>query len=120
MEDFNQLTVVLSDALKSVANDFSSGWLLIQIALIFIAGLIGTICAAVLRRKIDLTSQTMGWPPLLRLMARLLLANIGTVIFVLIVTVERKVMLSMTWPSRSYPIFWASPPVSPPHGWRSR
>ncbi len=39
---------------------------------------------------------------MLRLLLRLLLANIGTIIFVLLLVVARGVMQSLTWPSRSY------------------
>ncbi len=102
MDDFQQLTSTISDALKTFGNEFSSVWLFIQLGLIVIAGAVGTFIAALLRRRIDLVSLSMGWPPLLRLMARLLLDNIGTIIFVVLVLSIRHGMLTLTWPSRSY------------------
>jgi small-conductance mechanosensitive channel len=102
MDDFQQLTATISDALKTFGNEFSSVWLFIQLGLIVIAGAVGTFIAALLRRRIDLVSLSMGWPPLLRLMARLLLDNVGTIIFVVLVLSIRHGMLTVTWPSRSY------------------
>jgi small-conductance mechanosensitive channel len=102
MDDFQQLVANISDALKNFGNEFSSAWLLIQLGLILIAGTIGTVIAVVLRRRIDLVSLSMGWPPLLRLMTRLLLENIGTIIFVVLLLGLRHALLAATWPSRSY------------------
>ena len=102
MDDFQQLAAGISDALKSFGNEFTSVWLIVQLGLIALAGLIGTLTAAVLRRRLDIVSLSMGWPPLLRLFARHLLENIGTVIFVLMILSMRHGMLGLTWPSRSY------------------
>jgi hypothetical protein len=70
MEDLQQLATGISDALKSIGNEFSSVWLLIQLGVMLLAGIIGILTAAVLRRRIDPASLTMGWPPFLRLLAR--------------------------------------------------
>ena len=102
MEDVHQLAAGFHDVLNSIADEFSSVWLLIQIGIILLAGVFGTLSAAVLRRRIDLTASTMGWPPLLRLEAQLLLANIGTVVFVVVVAIAHRVMQTLTWPSHSY------------------
>ena len=102
MDDFQQLAAGISDALKSFGNEFTSVWLIVQLGLIALAGIVGTLTAAVLRRRLDIVSLSMGWPPLLRLFARHLLDNIGTIIFVLTILSMRHSMLAMTWPSRSY------------------
>ena len=102
MEDLQQLATGISDALKSIGSEFSSVWLLIQLGVMLLAGVIGTLAAVVMRKRIDLTSLSMGWPPFLRLLARLLLANVGTIIFVVVVMVVHRAMMSLTWPSRSY------------------
>jgi small-conductance mechanosensitive channel len=102
MDDFQQLATGIGDAFKALGNEFTSVWLIVQLGLIVLAGAIGTLVATVLRRRLDIVSVTMGWPPLLRLLTRLLVANIGTVFFVMLVVVTHRVMLSMTWPSRSY------------------
>lgn len=102
MEDVHQLATGIRTALHNLGQEFSSVWLLIQLGLMLLAGVIATLAAAVLRRRIDLTTSYMGWPPLLRLETRLLLANIGTVIFVVLVAIVHWVMQSLTWPSHSY------------------
>ena len=102
MDDFQQLATGIGDALKALGSEFTSVWLIVQLGLIVLAGAIGTLAATVLRRRLDIVSFTMGWPPLLRLLTRLLVANIGTVFFVMLVVVTHRVMLSLTWPSRSY------------------
>lgn len=102
MDDFQQLATGIGDALKALGNEFTSVWLIVQLGLIALAGAIGTLAATVLRRRLDIVSLTMGWPPLLRLLTRLLVTNIGTVFFVMLVVVTHRVMLSLTWPSRSY------------------
>ena len=102
MDDFQQLAASISDALKTFGNEFNSVWLVVQLGLIVLAGVIGTLVAALLRRRLDVVSFSMGWPPLLRLLTRLLLANIGTVIFVILILIMQRGMLSLTWPSRSY------------------
>jgi small-conductance mechanosensitive channel len=102
MDDFQQLATGIGDAFKALGNEFTSVWLIVQLGLIVLAGAIGTLVATVLRRRLDIVSLTMGWPPLLRLLTRLLVANIGTVFFVMLVVVTHRIMLSMTWPSRSY------------------
>lgn len=102
MNDFQDVVTGIEEAVKSVGTELSSVWLLIQIGLIVLAGIIGTVAAAVIRRRIDLTAATMGWPPVLRLLMRAFIENIGTVIFVSLLAVAHSVMLSLTWPSRSY------------------
>ena len=93
MDDFQQLATGIGDALRALGSEFTSVWLIVQLGLIVLAGAIGTLVATVLRRRLDIVSLTMGWPPLLRLLTRLLVANIGTVFFVMMVVVTHRVML---------------------------
>ncbi len=102
MNDVHEVVSGLNDALKSLASDFSSIWFLIQVGIMLLAAVIGALTAAVLRRRIDLTSHTMGWPPVLRTVTRQALANAGVIAFMVITFVARDTMLSLTWPSRSY------------------
>jgi small-conductance mechanosensitive channel len=60
------------------------------------------VAASLLSRRIDLNALTLGWPVLLKTLARLLLANLGTIIFVLVVAVMHAAMSQLTWPSRAY------------------
>jgi small-conductance mechanosensitive channel len=102
MDDFQQLATSIGDALKALGTEFTSVWLIVQLGLILLAGAIGTLAAALLRRRLDIVVVSMGWPPMLRLMVRLLRDNIGTIISVILLVTMHRVMLTLTWPSRSY------------------
>jgi small-conductance mechanosensitive channel len=102
MDDVQQLTGTLADALRSIGLELTSLRLLLQFGLILLAAVVGTLAASLIRRRLDLTALTLGWPPFLREFARLLLANLGTIIFVLVVAIAHAAMLSLTLPSRSY------------------
>ncbi|HEY6833146.1 MAG TPA: mechanosensitive ion channel domain-containing protein [Pseudolabrys sp.] len=100
--DGQQLTATVADALHSLAQELTSARLLIQFGLILLAAVIGTIAASLIRRRIDLTVLGARWPQLVQKLARMLLANLATIIFVLLLDVMRAVMMAITWPSASY------------------
>jgi small-conductance mechanosensitive channel len=102
MDDVQQLTATIADALHAVGQELTSVRLLIQFGLILLAATIGTVGATMIRRRIDLPALTARFPQFAQQLARLLLANIGTVIFVLVLGFMRAVMLTLTWPSASY------------------
>ncbi len=102
MDDVQQLVVNATNALHAALKDLSSVSLLIQAALIAVAAAIAALAAMLIRRRVDLTALTMGWPPLLRQFVRHVMANLGTIIFVAVVAIVHGIMLSVTWPSRSY------------------
>ena len=102
MDEVQQVAGTISDTLQTIGREFSSLRLLIQLGLIVLAAVIGTLAASLIRRRIDLNALTLGWPPFLQTAARLLLANLGTIIFVLAVAVMRAAMISLTLSSRSY------------------
>ena len=91
MDDVQQLTGTLADALRSIGLELTSLRLLLQFGLILLAAVVGTLAASLIRRRLDLTALTLGWPPFLREFARLLLANLGTIIFVLLVAIAHAV-----------------------------
>ncbi|WP_137043079.1 mechanosensitive ion channel family protein [Pseudolabrys sp. FHR47] len=92
----------LADTLPKLVAELSSFWLLVQFGILLAAGAIGTVAGILIRRRVDLTSVTMGWPPMLKLLARSFLECVGTIIFIVILFIVREAMLSLTWPSRSY------------------
>ncbi|MSO66965.1 MAG: mechanosensitive ion channel [Pseudolabrys sp.] len=102
MDDVQQLTGTIADIVRTVGLELTSLRLLLQFGLILLAAIIGTVSASLVRRRIDLPALTLGWPPFLREFTRLLLANLGTVIFVAVVAIMHAVMLSLAFPSRSY------------------
>ena len=92
----------VSESLRSLAHDLFSVWLAIQIAEIGIAAGVASAAATLAQRRIDVTALMIGWPAPLRQFCRLVLANIGTLVFVLVIAVFHAAMLEITWPSRSY------------------
>ncbi|HEY1473239.1 MAG TPA: mechanosensitive ion channel domain-containing protein [Pseudolabrys sp.] len=102
MDDVQQLTGTVADMLRTIGLELTSLRLLLQFGLILLAAVAGTLIASLARRRLDLAALTLGWPPFLREFARLLLANLATVVFVLVVAVMHAVMLSLTTPIRSY------------------
>lgn len=102
MDSFRQLTGTIADMLTSLGRELTSLSLLLQFALILLAAIVGTLAGSLARRRLDLTVLTPNWPPFLREFARLLLANLATIVFVLLVAVMHTVMLSLTTPARSY------------------
>jgi small-conductance mechanosensitive channel len=102
MDDVQQLTGTVADMLRTIGHELTSLRLLLQFGLILLAALAGTLAASLARRRLDLSALTLGWPPFLREFARLLLANLATIVFVLLVAIMHAVMLSLTAPIRSY------------------
>ncbi len=102
MDDVQQLTATIADALHAVGQELTSVRLLLQFGMIFFAAVLGTAAARMLRRRVDVAALSTRWPPLLQKLAGLLLANLATIIFVLALAVLRGIMLSITWPSASY------------------
>jgi small-conductance mechanosensitive channel len=102
MEDVQQLTAAIADALHTVGIELTSVRLLVQLALILLAAIVGGLAASLIRRRLDLSALTPGWPPFLRELARRLLSNLGAIIFVLVVATMHAIMLSLAFPSRSY------------------
>jgi small-conductance mechanosensitive channel len=102
MDNIEQLAGTVSNALHNLGHEITSLWLFIQIGLILLAAIVGLSIAALVRRRLQITSLTMGWPPLLRQFTRHVLANLATLVFVVVVALMHAAMESLTWPSRSY------------------
>jgi small-conductance mechanosensitive channel len=102
MDSVQQAASTVNDLLRSAMHELTSVWLLLALGLILAAAAVGTLVATLIRRRIDLTTLTAGWPPLLRQFASHVLANLGTIIFVLVLAIMHAAMMSLTWPSRSY------------------
>jgi small-conductance mechanosensitive channel len=102
MTGFQQVVGTLESALTRLVNEATSIWVLMQIGVILLAAVIAIIGAARLRRRIDLAAYTSRWPSLLQLWLRLFMANLGVVIFALLLVLLREAMADLTLPSRSY------------------
>ena len=102
MDGLAQFKEIFATFLVNIRQELVSPWLGIQLATILAAAAIAWLIAALIRRHADTLTPGPRWPLFLRLLMRLLLANIGTIIFVLVLVIVHEIMESLTWPSRSY------------------
>src|SRR6202043_2136411 len=100
--DMNDISEFLHSAARSVGAEVTSPWFYLQLGLILAAAGIAFGAGAAIRSRIDMTSIAMGWPAPLRLFMRVLVGSASTAVFAILMTVARIVMLTSTWPSRSY------------------
>src|SRR5450631_3434527 len=100
--DLNDVTDFLLSASRSVGAEITSPWFYLQLGLILAGAGIGYAAGAAIRSRIETTSLAMGWPAPLRLFMRVLVDSASTAVFAVLMTLARVVMLTSTWPSRSY------------------
>ena len=102
MDDLEHIVDAVREALHNIGQTLTSPWLLIQFGLIFLVAGAAFLTAKVIRRRTDITSLAMGWPPLLRQFSRRVFANLAAIAFVLLAVIVHAVMQVVTWPSHSY------------------
>ena len=100
--DLNDITEFLLAAARSVGAEVASPWFYLQLGLILAAAGIAFAAGAAVRSKVDVTSLAMGWPAPFRLFLRVLVGSASTAVFAVLMTLARVIMLTSTWPSRSY------------------
>src|SRR5664279_1582870 len=100
--DHNDIIEFLQGAAQSVGAQVTSPWFYLQLGLILAAAGIAFAAGAAVRARVDTTSLAMGWPAPLRLFMRVLVGSASTAVFAVEMTLTRVVMLTSTWPSRSY------------------
>jgi small-conductance mechanosensitive channel len=108
MADFSAFYDMLLSALRSVGAEVTSPWFYAQLGLILVAAGISLGAAAALRSRVDITSLAMGWPTPLRMLVRVLIGSVGTLVFGVLTLIMRMIMLGLTWPSRSYLLITAA------------
>ncbi len=102
MNDFQTTIAALIDTAQTLGADLISGWLLVQLIVIALGIAVSVALSTLVRRRIDLVSFTMGWPPMVRVLVRAMVENLGTIIFLVLMALTRATMMAATWPSRSY------------------
>jgi small-conductance mechanosensitive channel len=102
MEGTQELREMLQAGAFNMRQELTSPWLAVQLVAILIAAGLALLLARAVQRRIDTVSAGMGWPGYLRLLLRLLIAHLGTIVFIIIVAAARAAMLTVTWPSHSY------------------
>jgi small-conductance mechanosensitive channel len=100
--DPNDITEFLQSAARSVGAEVTSPWFYLQLGLILAGAGIAYGAGAAIRSRIDMSSLAMGWPAPLRLFMRVLVGSASTAVFAVEMTLARVIMLTSTWPSRSY------------------
>ena len=100
--DQNEIIELLHSAARSLGAEVTSPWFYLQLGLILAGAGIAFAAGAAIRLRIDMTSLAMGWPTPLRLFMRVLIGSASTAVFAVEMTLARVVMLTSTWPSRSY------------------
>src|SRR3982074_3045716 len=100
--DLNDITEFLFSAARSVGAEITSPWFYLQLGLILASAGIAYAAGAAIRSRIAMTSLAMGWPAPLRLFMRVLVGSASTAVFAVLMTLARVIMLTSTWPSRSY------------------
>jgi small-conductance mechanosensitive channel len=100
--DPNDISEFLLSAARSVGAEVASPWFYLQLGLILAGAGIAYAAGAAIRSRIDVTSLAMGWPAPLRLFMRVLVGSASTAVFAVLMALARVIMLTSTWPSRSY------------------
>ena len=100
--DLNDIPEFLLSAARSVGAEITSPWFYLQLGLILAGAGVAYAAGAAIRARIDLAALAMGWPAALRLFMRVLVGSASTAVFAVLMTLARVVMLTSTWPSRSY------------------
>ena len=115
-EDLQDTLDALIAALRvTLRTELSSIWLPIQFSAIAVAALAAWGCAALIRRKFDLVSATMGWPAYLRAVVRALVDNFGVLAFMVIIGVIRTAI--RTWADHPRTTILGIAADLPPPGW---
>jgi small-conductance mechanosensitive channel len=89
-DDLQTALATLSTSIRAaLRTELSSIWLPAQLGAIVAAAIVALAVAALVRRRFDLVSATMGWPAYLRLAVRALTMNFGVLAFIFVVGVTR-------------------------------
>jgi small-conductance mechanosensitive channel len=100
--DWNDILSALNAAARAFKAEVTAPWFSVQAGIIVAAAGAALGAASLLRGRIDTTSLGMGWPGPVRLLSRVLVGSLGTLIFAVLIGLTRLVMMHTTWPSRSY------------------
>lgn len=96
------LTAFLAMARHTLRSELTSVWLPIQLGLIGLSVLIAIGISVSIRKRADLVSLTMGWPPYLRMVVRPLVTYLSPIAFVLVVIAIRAALRADVVNPRTY------------------
>ncbi|MDE2229837.1 MAG: mechanosensitive ion channel [Alphaproteobacteria bacterium] len=99
--DVERVLAILSEAVRTIRAEFTTIWFPVQIGLIAVAAVIGLGMLLLARRR-NLIAVGEKWPPIARQLLAAVLANLGLIVFILVVAAFRGAMLALLPPSNSY------------------
>src|ERR1700704_5107432 len=102
MPDLNDTHEFLLATARSFGAEVTSPWFNFQLGLMMAGGGTAFAIGAAIRSRIDMTSLAMGWPAPLGVFARIMIGSLAPARLARAKDLPRVVMLSSTWPSRSY------------------
>jgi len=101
--DFEAALAALNSGLRmTLRTQFTSIWLPIQLGIIVTVAAVAMGIAAVVRKRFDLVSATMNWPPYLRLAVRAVMSHFGAIIFIILLSTVRVSMRASMDRPRTY------------------
>ncbi len=86
----------------TLRTELTSVWLPIQFGIIVIAAFAAWVCGTAIRRRFDLVTATMGWPPYLRIFIRALVDNFGVLAFMILIGITRTAIRTWATHPRTY------------------
>ena len=90
MDNLEDTLATLITAIRvALRTELTSIWLPIQLGAIVLAAAIAFGIAAYVRKRFDLVSATMGWPPYLRTFARAVSNSFAIIVFILVIGIMR-------------------------------
>ena len=102
-QDFDAALAALNSGLRmTLRTQFTSVWLPIQLGIIVAVAAAAVGIAAIVRKRVDLVSATMNWPPYLRLVVRAVMSHFGTIMFILLLSIVRASMRASMDRPRTY------------------
>ncbi len=101
--DFNDALTALLEAVRhTLRTELTSVWLPIQLGLIGLSVIIAIGISVAIRKRADLVSLTMGWPPYLRMVVRALVTYLAPIAFILVVVAIRAALRADVINPRTY------------------
>jgi small-conductance mechanosensitive channel len=100
--DLNTVLEHMHVLARSVGAEVTSPWFYLQLGLIMVAAGLSFAAGAAVRARAKVNALGLGLPIPLRLFVRVLVESAPTAVFVALMGIARLVMVSITWPSRSY------------------
>ncbi len=96
------LTALVAGIRSTIRTEFTSIWLPIQFGIIVAAAAIALAIAAAIRKRFDLVSMTMTWPPYARLAVRAVMRHVGAITFIILLVVARATIRAAIDHPRTY------------------